>query len=132
VNRLGVKDLGEIALIGMSPAIANAVFHATGSEFVSCRSGSKGRVDSANAHHRHSGPDCPPEVLALSADHLIWALVQIVQSDRLRWRAELAEVRSSSTIMMIGIVIACARGNRGTVTLGQRQSRNWNTPKSDA
>jgi xanthine dehydrogenase YagR molybdenum-binding subunit len=30
VNRLGVKDLGEIALIGMSPAIANAVFHATG------------------------------------------------------------------------------------------------------
>jgi hypothetical protein len=45
VNRLGVKDLGEIALIGMSPAIANAVFHATGSEFVSCRSGSKGCVD---------------------------------------------------------------------------------------
>jgi xanthine dehydrogenase YagR molybdenum-binding subunit len=30
VNPLGVKGLGEIALIGMAPAIANAVFHATG------------------------------------------------------------------------------------------------------
>jgi xanthine dehydrogenase YagR molybdenum-binding subunit len=30
VNALGVKGLGEIALIGMAPAIANAVFHATG------------------------------------------------------------------------------------------------------
>ena len=27
---LGVKGLGEIALVGMAPAIANAVFHATG------------------------------------------------------------------------------------------------------
>jgi hypothetical protein len=34
--------------------------------------------------------------------------------------------------MMIGMVIACARGNRGTVTLGQRQSRDWNILKSDA
>jgi xanthine dehydrogenase YagR molybdenum-binding subunit len=30
VNPLGIKGLGEIALIGMAPAIANAVFHATG------------------------------------------------------------------------------------------------------
>jgi xanthine dehydrogenase YagR molybdenum-binding subunit len=30
VNPLGVKGVGEIALIGLAPAIANAVFHATG------------------------------------------------------------------------------------------------------
>ncbi|HEX4584129.1 MAG TPA: xanthine dehydrogenase family protein molybdopterin-binding subunit [Burkholderiaceae bacterium] len=30
VNPLGVKGLGEIALVGMAPAIANALFHATG------------------------------------------------------------------------------------------------------
>jgi xanthine dehydrogenase YagR molybdenum-binding subunit len=30
VNELGVKGIGEIALVGMAPAIANAVFHATG------------------------------------------------------------------------------------------------------
>ena len=30
VNPLGIKGLGEIALVGMAPAIANAVFHATG------------------------------------------------------------------------------------------------------
>jgi hypothetical protein len=30
VNALGVKGLGEISLVGMAPAIANAVFHATG------------------------------------------------------------------------------------------------------
>jgi xanthine dehydrogenase YagR molybdenum-binding subunit len=30
VNSLGVKGLGEIALIGVASAIANAVFHATG------------------------------------------------------------------------------------------------------
>lgn len=30
VNPLGVKGLGEISLVGMAPAIANAVFHATG------------------------------------------------------------------------------------------------------
>ncbi|MDK1481792.1 xanthine dehydrogenase family protein molybdopterin-binding subunit [Sinorhizobium sp. 6-117] len=30
VNALGVKGLGEIALVGMAPAIANAVYHATG------------------------------------------------------------------------------------------------------
>lgn len=30
VNPIGAKGLGEIALIGMAPAIANAVFHATG------------------------------------------------------------------------------------------------------
>ena len=30
VNPLGVKGLGEVALIGVAPAIANAVFHATG------------------------------------------------------------------------------------------------------
>jgi xanthine dehydrogenase YagR molybdenum-binding subunit len=30
VNALGVKGLGEISLVGVAPAIANAVFHATG------------------------------------------------------------------------------------------------------
>ena len=30
VNSLGVKGIGEIALVGIAPAIANAVFHATG------------------------------------------------------------------------------------------------------
>lgn len=30
VNPLGVKGLGEVSLVGMAPAIANAVFHATG------------------------------------------------------------------------------------------------------
>src|SRR5688572_28564909 len=30
VNALGVKGLGEIALVGMAPAIANAIHHATG------------------------------------------------------------------------------------------------------
>ncbi len=30
VNALGVKGLGEIALVGVAPAVANAVFHATG------------------------------------------------------------------------------------------------------
>jgi xanthine dehydrogenase YagR molybdenum-binding subunit len=30
VNGMGVKGLGEIAIIGVAPAIANAVFHATG------------------------------------------------------------------------------------------------------
>jgi hypothetical protein len=46
--------------------------------------------------------------------------------------AAITHPRSSSTIMMIGMVIACSRGNRGTVTLGQRQSRDWNILKSDA
>ncbi len=30
VNALGVKGVGEIAVVGVAPAIANAVFHATG------------------------------------------------------------------------------------------------------
>jgi xanthine dehydrogenase YagR molybdenum-binding subunit len=30
VNPLGVKGVAEIALVGMAPAIANAVFHVTG------------------------------------------------------------------------------------------------------
>lgn len=30
VNPLGVKGLGEIAIVGVAPAIANAIFHATG------------------------------------------------------------------------------------------------------
>lgn len=30
VNALGVKGIGELALVGMAPAIANAIFHATG------------------------------------------------------------------------------------------------------
>lgn len=30
LNPMGVKNLGEVALVGVAPAIANAVFHATG------------------------------------------------------------------------------------------------------
>jgi xanthine dehydrogenase YagR molybdenum-binding subunit len=30
INRLGVKGLGEIGLVGVPAAIANAVYHATG------------------------------------------------------------------------------------------------------
>jgi xanthine dehydrogenase YagR molybdenum-binding subunit len=30
VNPLGVKGVGELALVGVAPVIANAVFHATG------------------------------------------------------------------------------------------------------
>jgi xanthine dehydrogenase YagR molybdenum-binding subunit len=30
VNPLGVKGLGEIALVGTAPAVANAIYHATG------------------------------------------------------------------------------------------------------
>jgi xanthine dehydrogenase YagR molybdenum-binding subunit len=30
VNSLGAKGVGELALVGVAPAIANAVFHATG------------------------------------------------------------------------------------------------------
>jgi xanthine dehydrogenase YagR molybdenum-binding subunit len=30
VNPLGVKGIGEIAIVGVAPSIANAVFHATG------------------------------------------------------------------------------------------------------
>ena len=30
VNPLGVKGIGEIGIVGMNAAIANAVFHATG------------------------------------------------------------------------------------------------------
>src|SRR5213075_85098 len=30
VNPLGVKGVGEIAMVGIAPAIANAIFHATG------------------------------------------------------------------------------------------------------
>jgi xanthine dehydrogenase YagR molybdenum-binding subunit len=30
VNPLGVKGLGEIAMVGVPPAIINAIFHATG------------------------------------------------------------------------------------------------------
>jgi xanthine dehydrogenase YagR molybdenum-binding subunit len=29
-NPLGVKGVGELALVGVAPSIANAVFHATG------------------------------------------------------------------------------------------------------
>jgi xanthine dehydrogenase YagR molybdenum-binding subunit len=30
VNPLGVKGVGELAIVGVAPAIANAVYHATG------------------------------------------------------------------------------------------------------
>jgi xanthine dehydrogenase YagR molybdenum-binding subunit len=30
VNPLGVKGVGEVAIVGVAPAITNAIFHATG------------------------------------------------------------------------------------------------------
>jgi xanthine dehydrogenase YagR molybdenum-binding subunit len=30
LNPLGVKGLGEIAMVGVAPAIINAIYHATG------------------------------------------------------------------------------------------------------
>ncbi len=30
INELGIKGVGEIGIVGVAPAIANAVFHATG------------------------------------------------------------------------------------------------------
>jgi xanthine dehydrogenase YagR molybdenum-binding subunit len=30
VNPLGVKGIGELAIVGVAPAIANAVYHGTG------------------------------------------------------------------------------------------------------
>jgi xanthine dehydrogenase YagR molybdenum-binding subunit len=30
MNPLGVKGIGELAIVGVAPAMANAVFHATG------------------------------------------------------------------------------------------------------
>ncbi|UYY57246.1 hypothetical protein [Sphingomonas sp. S2-65] len=30
INALGVKGLGEVAMVGVAPAIANAIHHATG------------------------------------------------------------------------------------------------------
>jgi len=30
MNELGTKGVGEIGLVGMPPAIANAIYHATG------------------------------------------------------------------------------------------------------
>jgi xanthine dehydrogenase YagR molybdenum-binding subunit len=30
MNPIGAKGIGEIAIVGVAPAIANAVFHATG------------------------------------------------------------------------------------------------------
>jgi xanthine dehydrogenase YagR molybdenum-binding subunit len=32
-NAMGVKGLGEVAMVGVSAAIANAIFHATGKRF---------------------------------------------------------------------------------------------------
>jgi xanthine dehydrogenase YagR molybdenum-binding subunit len=37
VNPLGVKGVGEIATVGVAPAITNAIFHATASASASCR-----------------------------------------------------------------------------------------------
>ena len=33
VNPLGVKGVGEIAMVGIAPAITNAIFHATGKTY---------------------------------------------------------------------------------------------------
>jgi xanthine dehydrogenase YagR molybdenum-binding subunit len=30
INRLGIKGLGEIGIVGVAAAVANAVYHATG------------------------------------------------------------------------------------------------------
>jgi len=30
INRLGIKGLGEIGIVGVAAAIANAIYHATG------------------------------------------------------------------------------------------------------
>jgi xanthine dehydrogenase YagR molybdenum-binding subunit len=40
VNPAGVKGLGELGNVGTAAAIANAIYHATGSVSASCRSGS--------------------------------------------------------------------------------------------
>ncbi len=37
VNRAGVKGIGELANVGTAAAIANAVYHATGNAFATCR-----------------------------------------------------------------------------------------------
>jgi hypothetical protein len=41
VNALGIKGIGEIGIVGMNAAVANAVFNATGSACASCRFGQK-------------------------------------------------------------------------------------------
>ena len=33
LNPLGVKGLGEVATVGVAPAVVNAVYHATGQRF---------------------------------------------------------------------------------------------------
>jgi xanthine dehydrogenase YagR molybdenum-binding subunit len=33
INPVGVKGVDEVALVGVAPAIANAIFHATGRRF---------------------------------------------------------------------------------------------------
>jgi hypothetical protein len=33
-----VKGVAEVAMVGVVPAITNAIFHATGSAFANCRS----------------------------------------------------------------------------------------------
>jgi xanthine dehydrogenase YagR molybdenum-binding subunit len=30
LNSVGVKSLGEVSMVGVAPALANAIFHATG------------------------------------------------------------------------------------------------------
>ncbi len=37
VNLLGVKGMGELGMVGIPAAIANAVFHATGKRVRACR-----------------------------------------------------------------------------------------------
>ncbi len=38
INAMGVRGIGEIGIVGVSEAIANAVYHATGKRFVPCPS----------------------------------------------------------------------------------------------
>jgi xanthine dehydrogenase YagR molybdenum-binding subunit len=39
-NGAGVKGPGEVSIVGVAPAVANAVYHATGRVCAICRSGS--------------------------------------------------------------------------------------------
>ena len=52
VNPLGIKGIGEIGIVGMNAAVANAVFHATASASATCPSGRKAAVTAATPEFR--------------------------------------------------------------------------------